>query len=150
MGYSDITRLNVAIWSQSGLVTFDDPTLIAVLAEYPQPFQYTEESFARAVQSVEPVGQPATPWTEETLSWREQVDLTRPRRMEGSPGWTWLLPGVRIGILTGGGIEPLQHFRRTRFWPGLEGAILFLVSSEEAPSPERVDGSLMDSVNMRV
>ena len=42
----------------------------------------------------------------------------------------------------------MQHLRGTPYWPELDGAILFLETSEEKPSPERVDGILMDYENM--
>lgn len=152
MGYSDITVLNVAIWHQCGMVTFNGPALIPDFAEYPAPLQYTAESFSRSVRLPDAISvvHPSTEWTEEVLSWREQLDLTRPRKMERSTGWSWLHPGVSEGVLVGGCIESLQHLRGTRYWPDLEGAILFLETSEEAPSPERVDGILMDYENMGV
>lgn len=152
MGYSDITVLNVAIWRQCGLVTFNGPALMTDFAEYPRPLAYTADSFVRTVQVSEPVGQvhASGHWTEETLDWRRQLDLTRARRLEESPGWTWLRPGAGEGILVGGCIESLQHLRGTPFWPDFEGAILFLETSEEKPSPAKVDGILMDYENMGV
>jgi muramoyltetrapeptide carboxypeptidase LdcA involved in peptidoglycan recycling len=42
----------------------------------------------------------------------------------------------------------MQHLRGTPYWPDLDGAILFLETSEEKPEPERVDGILMDYENM--
>jgi muramoyltetrapeptide carboxypeptidase LdcA involved in peptidoglycan recycling len=44
----------------------------------------------------------------------------------------------------------MQHLRGTTYWPDLDGAILFLETSEEKPDPERVDGILMDYENMGV
>ena len=38
----------------------------------------------------------------------------------------------------------------TEFWPDFAGAILFLETSEEKPSPANVDGILMDYENMGV
>lgn len=40
--------------------------------------------------------------------------------------------------------------RGTSYWPDFEGRILFLETSEEKPSPARVDGILMDYENMGV
>jgi muramoyltetrapeptide carboxypeptidase LdcA involved in peptidoglycan recycling len=40
----------------------------------------------------------------------------------------------------------MQHLRGTPYWPDLDGAILFLETSEE--KPERVDGILMDYENI--
>jgi muramoyltetrapeptide carboxypeptidase LdcA involved in peptidoglycan recycling len=42
----------------------------------------------------------------------------------------------------------MQHLRGTPYWPDLDGAILFLETSEEKPEPERVDGILMDYENI--
>lgn len=152
MGYSDISVLNVAIWKTCGLVTFNGPALITDFAEYPEPLDYTIESFARTVQDSEPVGHiaPSSRWTEEILDWKKQLDLTRPRKLEEAQGWSWLRSGVREGTLVGGCIESLQHLRGTIYWPDLDGAILFLETSEEAPSPARVDGILMDYENMGI
>lgn len=152
MGFSDITVLNVAIWHATGLLTFNGPALVSDFAEYPEPFPYTTDSFDRTVMSTEAVGpiRPATHWTEEFLDWSQQLDLTRPRTLALSEGWSWLKPGVGEGVLVGGCIESLQHLRGTPYWPDLDGAILFLETSEEAPSPATLDGMLMDYENMGV
>lgn len=152
MGYSDITVLNVAIWQRTGLVTFNGPAMMTDFAEYPAPFEYTVRYFHRAVCSGDAIGriEPAGQWTEELLDWRTKTDLTRPRVMSDSPGWTWLREGVGEGALMGGCIESLQHLRGTGFWPDLDGRVLFLETSEEKPSPARVDGILMDYENMGV
>jgi muramoyltetrapeptide carboxypeptidase len=152
MGYSDVTVLNVVIWKETGLTTFDGPALLADFAEQPRIFDYTKEWFQQAVCSGDPIGiiRPAEAWTEEFLDWREKKDLERPRRMEPSSGWTWIRRGVSEGILVGGCLESLQHLRGTSYWPDWDGVILFTETSEEAPSPAKVDGILMDYENMGV
>lgn len=150
MGYSDVTVLNVAIWARTGLVTFNGPALMVELAEYPEVFAYTERQMIKALCSAEPVGQiePSAWWTEELLSWDEKEDLTRARSGQPSEGWTWLKEGRAEGVLVGGCLESMQHLRGTPFWPDLDGAVLFLETSEERPDPEKVDGILMDYENM--
>jgi muramoyltetrapeptide carboxypeptidase len=152
IGYSDITVLNVAIWQQTGLVTFNGPTLITDFAEYPDMFDYTRDAFLRTLTLPQPVGElrPAATWTEERIEWEGQKDLERPRQMLPSPGWSWLKPGQAQGTLIGGCIESLQHLRGTRFWPRWTDVILFLETSEEKPSVAEVDGMLMDYENMGV
>lgn len=152
MGYSDVTVLNVAIWQRTGLVTFNGPVIMADFAEYPAPLEYTVRHFDRAVCTGEAIGriEPSADWTEELLDWRTKTDLTRARRVCASPGWTWLRGGAAEGDLVGGCIESLQHLRGTDFWPDFEGRLLFLETSEEKPSPARVDGILMDYENMGV
>ena len=152
MGFSDVTVLNVALWQRTGLVTFNGPALLTDFAERPRMFRYTERSFLDTVCRAEPVGrvEPSDFWTDEILDWSQQLDLTRPRQRQPSSGWSWLRPGRVEGILVGGCLESLQHLRGTAFWPDLDGAILFLETSEEKPSPATVDGLLMDYENMGV
>jgi muramoyltetrapeptide carboxypeptidase LdcA involved in peptidoglycan recycling len=113
---------------------------------------YTETYFWKAVTGSEPIGliEPSLHWTEEFFDWSKKQDLERPRHLSASNGWTWLKPGQAEGRLLGGCLESLQHLRGTEFWPEWEDAILFLETSEEKPSPETVDGILMDYQNMGV
>jgi muramoyltetrapeptide carboxypeptidase LdcA involved in peptidoglycan recycling len=146
MGFSDITVLNVAIWKAKGLVTFNGPALLTDFAEYPAMYDYTRTCFERALCTPAPVGvvSPSDWWTEEFLDWRTKTDLTRPRGRTPSTGWTWLKPGAGEGALVGGCLESLEHLRGTRFWPDWRGRIMFIETSEGAPSPAAVDGMLMD------
>ncbi|MBN1484334.1 MAG: LD-carboxypeptidase [Chloroflexia bacterium] len=152
MGFSDITVLNVAIWKETGLVTFNGPALLTDFAEYPRMFEYTERYMLKALCEARPLGviEPSTWWTEEFLDWGAKEDLKRPRARQDSTGWTWLRGGVAEGRLIGGCLESLEHLRGTRFWPDWQDAIMFFETSEEAPPPERVDALLMDYENMGV
>ena len=152
MGYSDITVLNVALYQQTGLITFNGPALMTDFAEYPTMMDYTSRWLWPVITRAEPVGavEPAESWTEEFLDWGQQLDLTCPRALLPNPGWNWLKPGSAEGVLIGGCIESLQHLRGTPYWPGWENAILFFETSEEKPTPARLDGILMDYENMGV
>jgi muramoyltetrapeptide carboxypeptidase LdcA involved in peptidoglycan recycling len=152
MGYSDITVLNVAIWRETGLTTLNGPALITDFAEHPRMLDYSRKWFLKAACEAAPLGPIAASdwWTEEFLDWRAKKDLERPRHGQGSPGWSWLRRGKAEGILVGGCLESLQHLRGTRFWPDWKDTILFIETSEEAPSPVKVDGILMDYENMGV
>lgn len=152
MGFSDITVLNVAIGQRTGLVTFNGPALLTDFAEYPDMFEYTREYFLKAVTTGQPMGHvlPAPEWSEEFLTWAGQQDRTRPRQRLPNPGWNWLKPGLAEGRLLGGCLESLQHLRGTPWWPDWSDAIFFFETSEEKPSPEEVDGILMDYQNMGI
>jgi muramoyltetrapeptide carboxypeptidase LdcA involved in peptidoglycan recycling len=152
LGSSDFTVLNVAIHATTGLVTFNGPALMTDLAEYPAPLPYTVDHLLRALTQPAPIGElrPADAWTEEFLDWGVQADLQRPRALRPSPGWAWLKDGRAAGPLVGGCLESLQHLRGTPYWPDLDGAILFLETSELAPSPGWVDPVLQDYENMGV
>ncbi len=152
MGYSDVSVLNLAIYAQTGLVTFNGPTLMTDLAEFPTPLPYTIEYMERAICRTEPVGSvaPSPDWTEEFLDWGQKLDLTRARQSKPSSGWTWLKGGSAHGRLIGGCLESMQHLRGTPYWPDMTGAIFFFETSEEVPSPSWVDAVLQDYENMGV
>jgi muramoyltetrapeptide carboxypeptidase len=152
IGFSDITVLNVAIHAMTGLVTFNGPTLLTDWAEYPEMPAFSREQALRAITRPEPMGDlaPAPWWTDEFLDWTTGADTTRARERTASDGWTWLRSGAVTGPLIGGCLESLQHLRGTPFWPDFTGAILFLETSELRPSPEDVDGMLMDYENMGI
>ena len=46
MGFSDITVLNVAIWKETGLVTFNGPALLTDFAEYPRVLEVRDASWS--------------------------------------------------------------------------------------------------------
>jgi muramoyltetrapeptide carboxypeptidase len=152
MGYSDITVLQLALWARCGLVTFYGPHAMTELAEFPEMPEYSREAMLRVLKHAEPAGVlAASPWwTDERLSWEQREDLTRARERRPTPGWTWLADGegVAEGPLIGGNLETLQRLRSTTYWPALDGAVLFLETSEERPSPQTVDALLMDFENM--
>lgn len=152
LGFSDITVLNVAIWTMTGLVTFNGPTLMTEWAEFPEMPAYSEQLALRLLMEPEPFGPlPRSDWwTEEFLDWRTHADLVRPRQRHPSEGWTWLRHGKARGRLIGGCLESLQHLRGTRYWPDLSSAVLFLETSELTPDPSTVDAMLMDYENMGV
>jgi muramoyltetrapeptide carboxypeptidase len=150
MGFSDITVLNNAIHRETGIVTFNGPALMTDWAEYPMMPDYSRDSAIGLITRTLPYGRvsPASSWTEEFLDWETGEDETRPRNLIASSGWQWLREGIAKGPLVGGCLESLQHLRGTRWWPDLEGTILILETSEERPSPARVDALLMDLENM--
>jgi muramoyltetrapeptide carboxypeptidase len=152
MGYSDITVLNNAIHKMTGLVTFNGPALITDFAEMPHMYPYTQKYCFKALGNPKPIGHiEASPiWTEEFLDWNEKKDMERPRKLESSPGWTWLKKGIGEGHLLGGCIESLEHLRGTKYWPDFNGAIFFFETSEEKPTPAEIDAILMDYENMGI
>ena len=151
-GFSDATVLNVALWAACGLVTFNGPALLTDFAEYPNMLAYTRDNWLSVVTNPSVPGPilPAAMWTEEFLDWGTPPPALRARVQQPSPGWTWLKPGAAEGVLIGGCIESLEHLRGTRWWPNWQGAILFFETSEDKPTPERIDAILADYDNMGV
>lgn len=144
MGYSDTTVTHLACF-KAGLVSFYGPSMMAGFAENGGMFPYMVESVYKTLFSTAPIG-PIAPnragWTVELLDWAEPAYQTQRRQLTPTGGWRFLQgQGLRRGHLIGGCFEVLDWLRGTEVWPEAErwqDAILFLETSEEAPSPEAV------------
>ena len=144
-GYSDVTVLHWAILGRAGLATFYGPALIPEMGEVPSPLPYTHRWLRAAWFRDEPLRyEPAAEWTEEFLDWDSGGDV-RPRRTDPSPGWRTIRGGQAEGPVVGGCLETVcWHLFGSGHWLSPEGSILFLETSEEAPSPAHVDSYLTD------
>jgi muramoyltetrapeptide carboxypeptidase LdcA involved in peptidoglycan recycling len=148
MGYSDTTMTHLACY-KAGLVSFYGPSIMAGFGENGGMFPYMVESVRKTLFSSEPIGHiaPNTDgWTVENLKWNNPANQTRPRKLNPSTGWHFLQgKGVHQGHLIGGCFEVLDWARGTDFWPEADAwqdAILFMDTSEDAPSPDMVKYSL--------
>jgi muramoyltetrapeptide carboxypeptidase LdcA involved in peptidoglycan recycling len=141
LGYSDTTVTHLALF-KAGLVSFYGPAIMANFAENRGMFPYMVSSVRRTLFSSAPVGtvEPNRGgWTAEELDWAVPENQQRARRLNPHEGWRFLQgSGVARGRLLGGCLEVLEFLRGTELWPeddSWRGAILFLETSEEAPSP---------------
>ncbi|MDQ3952556.1 MAG: LD-carboxypeptidase [Actinomycetota bacterium] len=150
-GYSDVSVLHWAFLRRSGLATFYGPALVPELGEFPAPLAYTDRWLRAAWFRTAPLRyEPAEEWTEEFLDWDRRADV-RPRALRGSPGWRTIRSGVAEGPVVGGCLETVSwHVFGSADWFVPEGAIFFLETSEEAPSPAHVDSYLTDLANAGV
>jgi muramoyltetrapeptide carboxypeptidase LdcA involved in peptidoglycan recycling len=144
LGYSDTTIAHLACF-KAGLATFYGPAVMAGFAENGGMFSYMIESVRKSLFHPAPIGavKPnANGWTAERIDWADPANQTQRRKLRPSTEWRFLQGrGVRRGRLIGGCFEVLDWLRGTDFWPEADAwqdAILFLETSEEAPSPEVV------------
>jgi muramoyltetrapeptide carboxypeptidase LdcA involved in peptidoglycan recycling len=144
LGYSDTTITHMACL-KAGLVSFYGPTIMAGFGENGGLFPYMVDSVRRTLFSPRLIGEIAPNtggWTVEMLDWADPENQSRPRKLNPCQGWTFLQgEGIRRGHLIGGCFEVLDWLRGTSVWPAADlwqGAILFLETSEEAPSPTLV------------
>ena len=145
-GFSDITVLHWALAKHAGLSTFYGPALVPELGEFPNVLAHTDRYLRLAWFGAEPIDyEPSETWTDELLDWNTKADLTRPRELRNSNGWTTIREGAASGPLFGGCLESIcWHVKGSAVWLDLTGAIVFLEMSEEAPSPAHVDAYLTD------
>jgi len=141
MGYSDTTVSHAACF-KAGLVSFYGPAFMAGFAENTGMFPYMVESVRRSLFSDTPIGQinpNCSGWTVERLDWSDPENQEIKRRLQPCSGWKFHQKGGLIeGTLFGGCVEVLDWLRGTPFWPTpdvLDGSVLFLETSEEAPPP---------------
>lgn len=132
-GYSDITLLHHAIFTQTGLHTFYGPAVIPTFGEFPKPLSFSLDHFQKVLQTAEkPVGPlpRSIEWTEEFRDWMDGTDSIRPRHLMPTTGWEWLRPGKATGRISGGCLPSLCQTLGSKFRPGYHGRILFLENPE--------------------
>ncbi|MCA9833983.1 MAG: LD-carboxypeptidase [Thermomicrobiales bacterium] len=141
IGYSDITSLNVAIHAMTGLCTINGPYLLSDWAEFPQMPEISQDWMLKLLTSSDAPGEVPYPdeWTREFLDWETGEDRTRRRHHERNTGRNILNAGQSEGTLIGGCLECLNLLWGTRYWPNLDGAILFIETAGDLKSAYATD-----------
>lgn len=106
VGYSDLTAVQMALWTRCGLVTFAGPMVAAGMAR--GLTGNAEETFWRMLTSRRPPGQLATP-------------ARTVRR------------GSASGTLLGGNLSTLSHLAGTPYLPSTRNAVFFIEDVGERP-----------------
>lgn len=142
MGYSDSTVTHFACL-KAGLSSFYGPAIMAGFAENQGMYEYTKTAFKNMLMEIDPAGawtESGAPWCYKQLQWsdpdnqekeREKYEKTAHKFLQGE--------GVVEGRLIGGCLEVLEFLKGTAYWPSKKDwkdTILFIETSEEAPSPE--------------
>ena len=141
MGFSDTTISHAACF-KAGIVSFYGPSFMAGFAENGGMFPYMVDAVRRTLFSPEPIGvvKPnRAGWTVEHLPWENPENQSIRRKLNPCTDWKFHQnEGVVEGQLFGGCVEVLDWLRGTDYFPtaaDLQGAVLFLETSEEAPPP---------------
>ncbi|TVY47320.1 putative carboxypeptidase [Lachnellula occidentalis] len=130
-GFSDITLLHYALYTQCGLRTFYGPTALDEFGEFPSPDPFAADHFFKVLTG-EGVG--AVPrslkWTQEPLDFYLSGDSSTKERTTGTtPPWRWLRGGEASGPIIGGCLSVMMRVKGTKFWPSHKGKILLLENS---------------------
>lgn len=140
VGYSDSTITHLAL-RRAGVVSYYGPALMAGFGESGGLHDY----LVRGVRSVLVDGASGQPWPENTDGWtvefqdwadEELLGTARPLRQ--AAGWRWHGGAPAVGPVVVGCLEVLDWLRGSDWWPPLDGAVLALETSEEAPPPTLV------------
>jgi muramoyltetrapeptide carboxypeptidase LdcA involved in peptidoglycan recycling len=148
LGYSDSTVTHFACL-KAGVSSFYGPSIMSGFAENCGIHNYLKESVEQNLFRTDPPGvihPNEQGWTVEHLDWAMPENNRTLRSLSPCTGWRYLQgTGVSQGRLIGGCLEVLEWLRDTSLWPTAEqwrGAILFIETSEEGPSPTVVTNAM--------
>lgn len=123
-GYSDITALNNAIYTKTGLVSYYGPHY----CDFGQKlyFDYTLGYFKRCLLSEEPFEiLPSENWSDD-FWWKNQDE----RNLIKNPGWLVINEGEVSETILGNNLCTFNLLQGTEYFPGLEDSILFIEDDE--------------------
>ena len=138
-GFSDITALQNAIYTRSGLVTYSGPHYSSF--GMAQHFDYTEAAFRACVFHSEPLEVRRAPGWSDDEWWLDQDH----RRVETSTAWWVINPGRAEGTVLGGNQCTFNLLHGTKFMPDLDSSVLFL-EDDAAVKPWDFDRDLVSII----
>jgi muramoyltetrapeptide carboxypeptidase len=143
-GYSDITILHNALFTQCGLRTFYGPAVIPEFGEASGPIKFTAEHFFTMMMDraeKQSIPQSAT-HIMDFKNWLSADEADTPRTLIPAPGWKWLKSGKLQGELFGGCLPSLVQLCGTKYLPDYTGRIL-LVELPEGDKPGTPSRSML-------
>lgn len=129
IGYSDITAILLAIYTQTGISTYYGPALVASFGELPPFVDSTYKYFKEVV--ISDIKTPylfETPeyWTDEHINWEAQDRIKEKRKNN----WITVYEGIANGRVIGGNLNTMQGIWGSKYMPEIkEGDILFIEDS---------------------
>lgn len=124
-GLSDITALQNAITSKTGLITYSGPhiSMFGMI----EGFEYTQEYFEKCVIKNEPYKiNPSKEWSDDAW-YMDQKN----RKFIKNSGFLKINEGIAEGTIIGGHLRCINSLQGTEFMPSLKDTILFLEEDEE-------------------
>lgn len=129
VGYSDVTAILLAIYSQTGINTYYGPALVASFGEFPPFVDYTYKYFKDIlVDNIEFPYSFDIPefWTDEYIAWNTQ-DREKEKK---SNTWITVCEGITRGRVIGGNLNTIEGIWGSKYMPEIkEGDILFIEDS---------------------
>jgi len=128
VGYSDITILNTVLYKEAGLANFQGPAFVTFTHEFLMPWEV--DLFRQVTMSgndqIEIMASPT--FIDDPFFWKHPEELVKEQR---NPGWGIVNEGEAEGRIIGGHLGTLLCLAGTKFWPDLNGHILFIEADEE-------------------
>lgn len=140
-GFSDITALNNAFFTKTGLITYSGPHY----SSFGQKlyFDYTLDYFKNCLFSEDPLEiRPSKSWSDDT--WYKDQDN---RKLIPNSGWLVVNEGETEGTIFGGNLCTFNLLQGTEYFPDLANSILFLEDDEES-APHHFDRDLQSLIHL--
>jgi len=119
-GFSDITALQNAIFTKTGLVTYSGPHYSTFAQKH--HFDYTLEYVRKCLFNDQPFFiKPSQNWSDDKW-WINQEE----RNLIPNPGWLIINEGEASGIIVGGNLGTFSLLFGTEYCPSLKDKILFI------------------------
>ncbi len=137
LGYSDSTVTHL-VCHAAGFPSFYGPSILAEFAENCELYPYTARWVHRMLftDDTDILVEPPDYWTSERIPWTEENKMVR-KQLQAFEGYRVQTgKGIVEGTLLGGCIQVLVNCIGTPIWPDFTDSLVFLESSEGAPSPE--------------
>ena len=140
-GFSDITALNNAIYTKTGLITYSGPHY----STFGQKlyFDYTLDYFKKCLFSNEPFEIKASDNWSDDAWYKDQDD----RKLIKNPGWLVINEGEAQGTILGANLCTFNLLQGTEYFPDLTDSVLFLEDDEES-APHDFDRDLQSLVHL--
>lgn len=138
IGYSDVTAILLAIYSQTEISTYYGPSLVASFGELPPFVDYTYEYFKEITMNdceFPYVFKTPESWTDEFVDWEKQ-DRSKEKRENQ---WITVYEGTVRGRVIGGNLNTIQGIWGSKYMPEIRyGDILFIEDTlKDAATVER-------------
>jgi muramoyltetrapeptide carboxypeptidase LdcA involved in peptidoglycan recycling len=141
LGFSDITALNNAIFTKTGLVTYSGPHYSSFGQKL--HFEYTLEYFKNCLMSDELLEiEPSKQWSDD--EW--YIDQNK-RELIDNPGYLIINEGKSEGTILGANLCTFNLLQGTEYFPDLTDSILFLEDDYETV-PHTFDRDLQSLIHL--
>ena len=127
IGYSDITVLNTVLYERAGLVNFQGPALITFTHDFLMPWEVQAFKDVLMNPTETYTMKPSPSYIDDAYFY---MHPETPVEEKPNPGWRIINEGTAQGRLIGGHIGTLLALAGTKYWPDLEGKLLFLEEDE--------------------
>ncbi|MFH1161890.1 MAG: S66 peptidase family protein [Candidatus Jorgensenbacteria bacterium] len=127
IGFSDVTALQNAIFTKTGLITFSGPCF-ATMAQTEPPFNFELKYFKKVLMDGESdiIVEPSKTWAED--EWWQTP--RKHRQLMKNGGWRFIKAGSAEGEIIGGNLSTFLLLLKTPYCPSFKNKILFI---EEDP-----------------